>query len=142
MGVDQLTLTLAQALEEIRAGVAYLVEFGRRMQENKRIHSWRWRSSTEFSKTFKIDNPGAYWTVVVIAVSGTGLISVGVGADVTPQEYTDGFYDLGTGGSVLRAQGDWVRIPTTERSVTVKAGPGLTLVDVVVVSHNGEYRLR
>lgn len=140
---QQLALTMAQALTEMAAGMRYLVAFGRRMQENKRNKVWRLRTSTlPLVYTFDTDIPVQFWTVHLIAFTGSGLVSIAPGGDAPDLTYTDGFYELPTAVGILSATRQWVTIETPDQRITVRGGTGLTLMDVLVVAHNGTYRIQ
>lgn len=138
---NDLAVSLAQAIEEIRASLVWLRETAIRMIENRRMHSWRWRTSTLMdSRTFIVDHEVRYWSVYIRSTGGSGMVTVSPGPSATPLESVDGFSDLGLGGFSL-GSGSWLTIPTNERRFTVQVGNGITNLDCLVVAHQGGYDL-
>lgn len=107
---------------------------------NRRYHAWRWRTSVvNAQKTFTLDFPFRYWSVLFRSSGGSGLLSIYPGGGAPDLQFTDEDRDMGLGVTI--PAGSFVRIPATGLSLTLFSGTGLTVVDVLIVAHNGDVEI-
>ncbi len=140
---NNLAVSLAQAIEEIRRSLVWFRSFAERMAGNDRNQVTRWKSSTPGVRSFNVDFPVKYWTVYVIALTGSAVITastLGDAPEPAGAAVADEFAEYGPGTIVVGIGIGLAKVATIRnesKTFTVRLPIGTTAADVVVIAHNG-----